>query len=151
MAPPAAASRRRGQQRLACIAAHCGPAPPAPAPAPPAAAAPSPAAATTGERHGGWLLVQSLVAHGVDRVFAVPGESYLAVLDGLYDSDIEIVVCRQEGGCAIMAEADGKMKGTPGVAMVTRGPGATNASAGVHIALQDSTPMVLLVGQVHRF
>lgn len=104
-----------------------------------------------GVHHGGRLLVQSLIAHGVDRVFAVPGESYLAVLDGLYDApSVEVVICRQEGGCAIMAEADGKMKGTPGVAMVTRGPGATNASAGVHIAFQDSTPMILLVGQIGR-
>ncbi len=115
------------------------------------AAAPVAGAAGEGIHHGGRLLVQSLLAHGVDRVFAVPGESYLAVLDGLYDApSVEVVICRQEGGCAIMAEADGKLKGTPGVAMVTRGPGATNASAGVHIALQDSTPMILLVGQVGR-
>ena len=81
----------------------------------------------------------------------MPGESYLAVLDGLYDApSVEVVICRQEGGAAMMAEADGKLKGTPGVAMVTRAPGATNASAGVHIAFQDSTPMVLLVGQVGR-
>ena len=113
--------------------------------------APVGGAGAQGVHHGGRLLVQSLLAHGVDRVFAVPGESYLAVLDGLYDApSVEVVICRQEGGCAIMAEADGKLKGTPGVAMVTRGPGATNASAGVHIALQDSTPMILLVGQVGR-
>ena len=106
---------------------------------------------TSQHQHGGWLLVQSLLAHGVDRVFAVPGESYLAVLDGLYEApSVEVVVCRQEGGCAMMAEADGKLTGHPGIAMVTRAPGATNASAGVHIAFQDSTPMVLLVGQVGR-
>jgi acetolactate synthase-1/2/3 large subunit len=103
-------------------------------------------------QHGGWLLVQSLLAHRVERVFCVPGESYLAVLDALHDvsSAVEVVVCRQEGGAAMMAEADGKLTGRPGVAMVTRAPGATNASAGVHIAFQDSTPMVLLVGQVGR-
>jgi hypothetical protein len=97
---------------------------------------PWPARATAGEQHGGALLVQALLAQGVDRVFAVPGESYLAVLDGLYDAPgVEVVTCRQEGGAAIMAEADGKMTGRPGVCLVTRGPGATNASAGVHIGL----------------
>lgn len=99
-------------------------------------------------RHGGKILSDQLVKLGVRRVFSVPGESFLAALDGLYDSDIENVVCRQEGGAAMMAEAYGKMTGQPGVCFVTRGPGATNASAGVHIAMQDSTPMVLFVGQI---
>jgi len=102
------------------------------------------------KRLAGHLLVDCLKTQGVERVFCVPGESYLAVLDGLYESGIETVVARQEGGAAMMAEADGKMTGRPGVAMVTRGPGATNASAGVHIAAQDSTPMVLFVGQIGR-
>ncbi len=101
-------------------------------------------------RHGGQVLVQALKANGVTRVFSVPGESFLAVLDGLYDSGIQNVVCRQEGGAAMMAEATGKLTGRPGVAIVTRGPGATNASAGVHVARQDSTPMILLVGQIAR-
>ena len=99
-------------------------------------------------RHGGQVLVDQLKIQGVDRVFCVPGESYLAALDGLYDSGIETVVGRQEGGVAMMAEAHGKLTGTPGIAFVTRGPGATNASAGVHVAAQDSTAMILFVGQV---
>ena len=99
-------------------------------------------------RHGGQILVDQLEIQGVDRVFCVPGESYLAALDGLFDSKIETIIGRQEGGVAMMAEAHGKLTGRPGVAFVTRGPGATNASAGVHIALQDSTPMVLFIGQV---
>ncbi|PVB59669.1 thiamine pyrophosphate-binding protein [Labrenzia sp. 011] len=99
-------------------------------------------------RHGGALLTACLVAQGVKRVFCIPGESFLAALDGLHDSAIDVVVARQEGGAAMMAEATGKLTGKPGVAFVTRGPGATNASAGVHIAFQDSTPMVLFVGQV---
>jgi acetolactate synthase-1/2/3 large subunit len=98
--------------------------------------------------HGGALLTQCLAAQGVERVFCIPGESFLAALDGLYDADIDVVVARQEGGAAMMAEATGKLTGKPGVAFVTRGPGATNASAGVHIAFQDSTPMILFVGQV---
>ena len=93
-------------------------------------------------------LVDSLIAHSVDRVFCVPGESYLNVLDALRDSGIETIAARQEGGAAMMAEADGKMTGRPGVCFVTRGPGATNASAGVHVAEQDSTPLVLFIGQV---
>jgi len=101
-------------------------------------------------KSGGELLVACLKAQGVERVFSVPGESYLAVLDGLYESGIENVVARQEGGAAMMAEADGKLTGRPGIAMVTRGPGACNASAGVHIAKQDSTPMILFVGQIGR-
>ncbi len=99
-------------------------------------------------RHGGKILSDQLDKLGVRRVFSVPGESFLAALDGLYDSDIQNVVCRQEGGAAMMAEAYGKMTGQPGVCFVTRGPGATNASAGIHIAMQDSTPMVLFVGQI---
>ena len=102
----------------------------------------------TETRHGGALLVACLAAQGVERVFCVPGESFLAALDALHDAPIETVVARQEGGAAMMAEATGKLTGRPGVAFVTRGPGATNASAGVHVAFQDSTPMVLFVGQV---
>ena len=98
----------------------------------------------------GHLLVDCLLAQGVTHAFGVPGESYLAVLDGLYArrEQIQFVTCRQEGGAAFMAEAHGKLTGRPGVCMVTRGPGATNASIGVHTAFQDSTPMVLLVGDV---
>ncbi len=98
----------------------------------------------------GHLLVECLIAQGVDTAFGVPGESYLAVLDGLYAhrERIRFVTCRQEGGAAFMAEAYGKLTGRPGVCMVTRGPGATNASIGVHTAFQDSTPLVLLVGDV---
>ncbi|NRB33855.1 MAG: thiamine pyrophosphate-binding protein [Rhodobacteraceae bacterium] len=99
-------------------------------------------------QHGGALLVKCLEAQGVERVFSIPGESFLAALDGFYDSGIRVVTARQEGGAAMMAEATGKLTGRPGVAFVTRGPGATNASAGVHIAMQDSTPMVLFIGQV---
>lgn len=101
-------------------------------------------------RHGGKILADQLARQGVRRVFSVPGESYLALLDGLYDSGIQNIVCRQEGGAAMMAEAMGKMTGTPGVALVTRGPGATNAASGVHVAMQDGTPMLLLVGQIAR-
>ena len=98
----------------------------------------------------GHLLVDCLIAQGVTHAFGVPGESYLAVLDGLWRhrETIRFVICRQEGGAAFMAEAHGKLTGRPGVCMVTRGPGATNASIGVHTAFQDSTPMVLLVGDV---
>ena len=99
-------------------------------------------------RHGGQILIDQLKIQGVERVFCIPGESYLPALDGLYGSGIETVVGRQEGGVAMMAEASGKLTGRPGVAFVTRGPGATNASAGIHIAFQDSTPMVLFIGQV---
>ena len=99
-------------------------------------------------RHGGKILSDQLVKLGVRRVFSVPGESFLAALDGLYDSCIQNVVCRQEGGAAMMAEAYGKMTGQPGVCFVTRGPGATNASAGIHVARQDSTPLVLFIGQI---
>jgi acetolactate synthase-1/2/3 large subunit len=95
-------------------------------------------------------LVDQLVVHGVEHVFCVPGESFLGVLDALIDSPITVTVCRQEGGAAMMAEAVGKATGRPGVCFVTRGPGATNASAGIHIAHQDSTPMIMFVGQVER-
>jgi len=101
-------------------------------------------------RHGGEILVEQLKRHGVRRVFSVPGESFLAALDGLRDSGVENIVCRQEGGAAMMAEAYGKMTGQPGICFVTRGPGATNASAGVHVAFQDSTPMILFIGQIAR-
>ncbi|HEX5455310.1 MAG TPA: thiamine pyrophosphate-binding protein [Stellaceae bacterium] len=100
---------------------------------------------------GGQLVVASLRAHRVKMAFSVAGESYLEVLDALYDApDIHLVTCRQEGGAAFMAEAYGKLTGEPGVLLVTRGPGACNASIGVHTAFQDSTPMVVLVGQVAR-
>lgn len=98
----------------------------------------------------GHLLVKCLKQQGVERVFCIPGESYLAVLDGLYESGIETVVARHEGSASIMAEADGKMTGRPGICFVTRGPGAANASSGVHIAAQDSTPMILFIGQIGR-
>ncbi|MBB4002429.1 MAG: thiamine pyrophosphate-binding protein [Aurantimonas endophytica] len=97
---------------------------------------------------GGVLLVRALEAQGVDRVFCVPGESYLPVLDALVDSGIDTVLCRQEGGAAMMAEADGKLTGRPGIVFVTRGPGATNAASGVHVASHDLTPMILFIGQV---
>ncbi|HZR08806.1 MAG TPA: thiamine pyrophosphate-binding protein [Myxococcales bacterium] len=101
---------------------------------------------------GGQLVVRSLLEQGVDHVFCVPGESHLAVLDALYDARerIKLVVCRHEGGACNMAEAYGKLTGTPGIALVTRGPGASNAAIGVHTAAQDSTPLILLVGQVPR-
>src|ERR1700743_2320386 len=95
-------------------------------------------------------LVDQLVIHGVEHVFCVPGESFLGVLDALLDSPIAVTVCRQEGGACMMAEAVGKVTGRPGVCFVTRGPGATNASAGIHIARQDSSPMIVFVGQVGR-
>ncbi|WP_417685630.1 thiamine pyrophosphate-binding protein [Roseibium sp.] len=99
---------------------------------------------------GGQLLVEALELHGAERVFCVPGESYLAVLDALHDVDIPVTICRQEGGAAMMADAYGKLTGKPGICMVTRGPGATNAAAGVHVAMQDSTPMILFIGQIER-
>ncbi|MEW1819216.1 thiamine pyrophosphate-dependent enzyme [Arthrobacter sp. NPDC080031] len=99
-------------------------------------------------KSAGHVIVDSLRAHGVTRVHIVPGESFLDVLDGLHASDIETIVCRHEGGASYMAEADGKMNQTPGVAMVTRGPGAANAHVGLHTAWQDSTPMVLFVGLI---
>ena len=99
-------------------------------------------------RTGGQILIDQLVVQGVERVTCVPGESYLAALDALHDSPIDVVICRAEGGAAMMAEAYGKLTGRPGICFVTRGPGATNASHGVHIAMQDSTPMILFIGQV---
>ncbi len=99
-------------------------------------------------RTGGQILVDALKIHGVDTAFGVPGESYLDVLDALHDSSIRFIINRQEGGAAFMAEAYGKMTGRPGICFVTRGPGATNASIGVHTAYQDSTPMILFIGQV---
>src|SRR5580698_6967623 len=102
------------------------------------------------QRTGGRILVDQLELHGVRHAFCVPGESYLEVLDALRDSRIALTVCRQEGGAAMMAEAAGKLSGVPGVCLVTRAPGATNASPGLHIAMHDSTPMLLLVGQVER-
>ena len=101
-------------------------------------------------RLAGHLLVECLIAQGATHAFGVPGESYLAVLDGLHahQDTIRFITCRQEGGAAFMAEAHGKLTGRPGICMVTRGPGATNASIGVHTAFQDSTPMILLVGDV---
>ncbi len=103
-------------------------------------------------RTGGQILIDQLKIHGVDTAFCVPGESYLAALDALHDArdQIKLIVCRQEGGAAYMAEAYGKMTGRPGICFVTRGPGATNASVGVHTALQDSSPMILFIGQVAR-
>ncbi|PPE81992.1 thiamine pyrophosphate-binding protein [Kaistia algarum] len=101
-------------------------------------------------RTGGQLIVDMLAANGVERLFTVPGESFLAVLDALYESPIGVTNARHEGGAAMMAEAWGKLTGRPGVAIVTRGPGATNAASGLHVAMQDSTPMILLVGQIAR-
>lgn len=99
---------------------------------------------------GGALLVRCLEEQGVKRAFCVPGESYLAVLDAMHDSSIRAVIARHEGGAAMMAEAEGKLSGRPGICFVTRGPGATNASSGIHVAQQDSTPMILFVGQISR-
>ena len=103
-----------------------------------------------GTRTGGEILVDQLAIHGVRHVFCVPGESYLAALDAFHDSKIALIVCRHESSAAIMAEAVGKTTGRPGICFVTRGPGATNASAGIHIARQDSSPMICFVGQVGR-
>ncbi len=102
-------------------------------------------------RTGARILVDQLKIHGADLAFCVPGESYLALLDALYDTRaIRLVTCRQEGGAAMMADAYGKLTGRPGIVMVTRGPGAANASAGLHVAMQDSTPLILLIGDVAR-
>jgi acetolactate synthase I/II/III large subunit len=103
-----------------------------------------------GTRSGGEILIDQLAIHGVRHAFCVPGESYLAALDALLDSKIELTVCRHESAAAMMAEAVGKATGRPGICFVTRGPGATNASAGIHIAKQDSTPLIVFVGQVGR-
>ena len=102
-------------------------------------------------RSGAEVLIDALKINAVERIFCIPGESYLAALDALFDrSEISLVVCRNEGGAAYMTEAEGKLTGRPGVCFVTRGPGATNASGGLHVALQDSTPMILLIGQIAR-
>ena len=124
----------------------------------PTASAPTPTSSTghidriglAPARLGGHLLVEALIAQGVHTAFGVPGESYLAVLDGFHQhaEQIRFIACRQEGGAAFMAEAQGKLSGRPGICFVTRGPGATNASIGVHTAFQDSTPLILFVGQV---
>src|SRR6266567_7998991 len=108
--------------------------------------------ATSPRRSGAQVLIDQLRIHGTDTIFGVPGESYLAALDALYAqrNSIRYVICRQEGGAANMAEAYGKLTGKPGICFVTRGPGATNASIGLHTGFQDSTPMILLVGQVAR-
>jgi len=107
--------------------------------------------ATPGARVGGRILVDALRLHGIDRLFCVPGESYLDVLDALYDTpQIAVIVAKHEGAAANMAEADGKLTGRPGICFVTRGPGATHASIGVHTAYHDSTPLILFVGQVER-
>ena len=90
------------------------------------------------QRTGGKILIDQLEIQGVKHVFCVPGESYLAALDAMHDARLEVTICRQEGGAAMMAEAQGKLTGRPGICFVTRGPGATNASPGVHIAAQDS-------------
>ena len=111
----------------------------------PAATAPS-----STSRTGGQILVDQLRIHGIRHVFCVPGESYLAVLDALHDADIEVTVCRQEGGAMMMAEAHGKLTGRPAACFVTRGPGATNATPGIHIASHDSTPVLVFVGQIER-
>ncbi len=103
------------------------------------------------KRTGGRILVDNLIAQGCDRIFQVPGESFLAVLDALHDTpEIDVVTCRQEGGAGFMACADGALTQRPGICFVTRGPGATNASIGVHVAMQDSQPMILFIGDVDR-
>src|SRR5258706_13783672 len=103
----------------------------------------------TNARSGGQILVDQLKIHGVDLAFCVPGESYLAVLDALYDARdaIKLITCRMEAGAANMAEAYGKLTSKPGICFVTRGPGATHASVGLHTPFQDSTPMTLFFGQ----
>ena len=101
-------------------------------------------------QEAGSLLVQILENQKVDRVFCVPGESYLSVMNGLQETSIETILCKHEGAASMMAEADGKLTGRPGIAFVTRGPGATNAASGIHIAQQDSTPMILFVGQIGK-
>ena len=105
---------------------------------------------SSSSRLAGHVLVEALIEQGIDTAFGVPGESYLAVLDGFHEhrDRIRFIACRQEGGAAFMAEAQGKLSGRPGICFVTRGPGATNASIGLHTAFQDSTPMILFIGQV---
>ena len=114
----------------------------------PSAGSSTASSAASSPRSGGQILVDALQLHGVDLAFGVPGESYLAVLDALHDAAITFVINRQEGGAAYMADAYGKMTGRPGICFVTRGPGATNAAIGIHTAFQDSTPMIVFVGQV---
>src|SRR5215216_2856957 len=109
-----------------------------------------PMRANASSRTGAEVLIDQLVIHGVRHLFCVPGESYIAALDALHDRPIAVTVCRQEGGAAMMAEAAGKATDRPGICFVTRGPGATNAASGLHIARQDSSPMILFVGQVAR-
>jgi acetolactate synthase-1/2/3 large subunit len=101
-------------------------------------------------RPAGHALVEALIAQGIDTAFGVPGESFLATLDGFYEhrDRIRFIACRHEGGASYMAEAQGKLTGRPGICLVTRGPGASNAAIGLHTAFQDSTPMILFVGQV---
>src|SRR3954463_7754216 len=106
--------------------------------------------ANDGTRTGGEILIDQLFNHGVQNEFCVPCERYIAALNTFYDRPIKLTVCRQEGGATMMAEAVGKATGRPGVSFVTRGPGATNASPGIHIARQDSTPLIVFVGQVAR-
>ncbi|HEY6704616.1 MAG TPA: thiamine pyrophosphate-binding protein, partial [Xanthobacteraceae bacterium] len=106
--------------------------------------------ANDGTRTAAEVLIDQLIIHGAHHVFCVPGESYIAVLDAMHDREIAVTVCRHESGAAIMAEACGKATGRPGICFVTRGPGATNAAAGLHIARQDSTPLILFVGQIAR-
>jgi acetolactate synthase-1/2/3 large subunit len=106
--------------------------------------------ANDGSRTAAEVLIDQLVIHGARHVFCVPGESYIAALDAMVDRPLEVTVCRQESGACIMAEAMGKLTGRPGICFVTRGPGATNASSGLHIAQQDSTPLILFVGQITR-
>ena len=101
-------------------------------------------------RSGGRILIDQLVAQGVERAYCVPGESYLAALDALSDAPIDLTVCRQEAGAAMMALTEGRLTGRPGICFVTRGPGATNAAHGLHIAEHDSAPMILFIGQVER-
>ena len=104
---------------------------------------------TCGQVTGARLIVEALERNGVERIFCVPGESYLTVLDALYDETrIDVVTCRHESGAGFMAVSDAKLTGRPGVAMVSRGPGATNASIAVHTAQQDATPFLLFVGQI---
>jgi acetolactate synthase I/II/III large subunit len=106
---------------------------------------------TLGPRNGGRILVDALARNGVDTVYCVPGESYLPVLDALHDTDgIRTITTRHEGAASNMADAYGKLTGRPGICFVTRGPGATHASNGVHTAREDSTPMILFIGQVER-
>ena len=107
---------------------------------------------TFNSRTGARILVDQLLIHRVNTAFCVPGESYLAILDAFYDvqSSLKVITCRQEGGATYMADAYGKLTGKPGVCFVTRGPGATNASLGIHTARQDSSPAILFIGQVNR-